>query len=154
MLEASGQFLLEPWFSETEPSLSSRVPTYIADTGLLCALLNIRSEEKPFASRRRWAPSGRRLKFAQLRDRERRAAAQAAFFSGVTEPAKWTSSWMPVDRPELLESKWTELPDAGDTVNLELVRNTVGKAKVDWRVPSLANTEQFSILELFLARCL
>jgi len=33
-------------------------------------------------------------------------------------------------RLELLEAKWTELPDAGDTVNLDFVRNVVGKSRV------------------------
>jgi hypothetical protein len=33
-------------------------------------------------------------------------------------------------RLELFEAKWTELPDAGDAVNLEFVRNAVGKSKV------------------------
>jgi hypothetical protein len=31
---------------------------------------------------------------------------------------------------ELFEAKWTELPDAGDTVNLDSVRNVVGKLRV------------------------
>ncbi len=33
-------------------------------------------------------------------------------------------------RLELFEAKWTELPDAGDTVNLVFVRNVVGKSRV------------------------
>jgi uncharacterized protein len=33
-------------------------------------------------------------------------------------------------RLELLDAKWTELPDAGDTVNLGFVRNVVGKSRV------------------------
>ena len=31
---------------------------------------------------------------------------------------------------ELFEAKWTELPDASDTVNLDFVRNVVGKSRV------------------------
>jgi hypothetical protein len=31
---------------------------------------------------------------------------------------------------ELFEVKWTELPDVGDTVNLDFVRNVVGKSRV------------------------
>ena len=31
---------------------------------------------------------------------------------------------------KLFEAKWTELPDARDTVNLEFVRNAVGKSYV------------------------
>ena len=33
-------------------------------------------------------------------------------------------------RLELFEAKWTELPDTGDTVNLDFVRNVVGKSRV------------------------
>jgi hypothetical protein len=33
-------------------------------------------------------------------------------------------------RLELFEAKWTELPDAGDTVNLDFVRNVVSKSQV------------------------
>jgi len=33
-------------------------------------------------------------------------------------------------RLELFEAKWTELPDAGDTVNLAFVRKVVGKSRV------------------------
>ena len=33
-------------------------------------------------------------------------------------------------RLELFDAKWTELPDAGDTVNLGFVRNAVGKSRV------------------------
>jgi uncharacterized protein len=29
-------------------------------------------------------------------------------------------------RLELFEAKWTELPDTGDTVNLDFVRNVIG----------------------------
>ena len=32
-------------------------------------------------------------------------------------------------RLELFEAKWTELPDTGDIVNLEFVRNAVGRPK-------------------------
>ena len=34
-------------------------------------------------------------------------------------------------RLELLEAKWTELPDVGDTVNLDFVCNVVGQSRVD-----------------------
>jgi uncharacterized protein len=33
-------------------------------------------------------------------------------------------------RLELFEAKWTELPDAGNTVNLDFVRHVVGKSRV------------------------
>jgi hypothetical protein len=33
-------------------------------------------------------------------------------------------------RLELFEAKWTEIPDLGDTVNLEFVQNVIGKSRV------------------------
>jgi hypothetical protein len=33
-------------------------------------------------------------------------------------------------RLELFEAKWTELPDLGDTVNLDFVRNVLGLSRV------------------------
>jgi hypothetical protein len=33
-------------------------------------------------------------------------------------------------RLELFEAKWTELADVGDAVNLDFVRNVVGKSRV------------------------
>jgi hypothetical protein len=44
MLEASGQaVLLEPWFSNRTKPIVKSPKLYLADTGLLCALLNIRT---------------------------------------------------------------------------------------------------------------
>jgi hypothetical protein len=50
-------------------------------------------------------------------------------------------------RLELFEAKWTELPDLGDTVNLEFVRNVIGKSRVAKQSCSLykaAQSAQFS----------
>src|SRR5437773_6895654 len=45
-LDASGQVvLLEPWFSNRTKSIVKSPKLYLADTGLLCALLNIGSED-------------------------------------------------------------------------------------------------------------
>jgi len=33
-------------------------------------------------------------------------------------------------RLELFEAKWTEIPDHGDTVNLDFVRNVIGKSRL------------------------
>jgi hypothetical protein len=33
-------------------------------------------------------------------------------------------------RLELFEANWTELPDVGDTLNLDFVRKVVGKSRV------------------------
>ncbi|HET6179690.1 MAG TPA: ATP-binding protein [Candidatus Sulfotelmatobacter sp.] len=130
VLEASGQVaLLEPWFSNRTKSIVKSPKLYLSDTGLLCALLNIRSEgdlrQSPAAGAV-WET----FVFAQLRARERRAGrVQSLFF--------WRDRTREVDfvvdvagRLELFEAKWTEVPSAGDAVNLVFVRNVVGKARI------------------------
>lgn len=130
MLETSGQVvLLEPWFSNRTKSIVKSPKLYLCDTGLLCALLNIRSED---ALRQSPAAGAvwETFVFAQLRDRERRAGRSSSLFF-------WRDRTREVDfvvdaggRLELFEAKWTELPDIGDTVNLNFVRNVVGKSRV------------------------
>lgn len=130
VLEASGQIvLLEPWFSNRTKSIVKSPKLYIADTGLLCALLNIRSFEAL-----RQSPAvdtvWETFVFAQLRDRERRAGRTGSLFF-------WRDRTREVDfvvdvggRMELFEAKWAEVPDASDTVNLEFVREASGKSRV------------------------
>jgi uncharacterized protein len=130
VLEASGQVvLLEPWFSNRTKSIVKSPKLYLADTGLLCALLNIRSEEAL-----RDAPGAGAIwetfVFAQLRDRERNAGRTGSLFF-------WRDRTREVDfivdiggRLELFEAKWTEVPVDGDAVNLEYVRKIVGKARI------------------------
>jgi predicted AAA+ superfamily ATPase len=125
-LEASGQIvLLEPWFSNRTKSIVKSPKLYFADTGLLCALLNIHSEEAL-----RQSPAAGAIwetfVFAQLRERERLAGRTHSLFF-------WRDRTREVDfvadiggRLELLEAKWTELPDIGDTVNLDFVRKAIG----------------------------
>jgi predicted AAA+ superfamily ATPase len=127
-LEASGQaVLLEPWFSNRTKSIIKSPKLYLADSGLLCALLNIRSDE---ALRQSPAAGAvwETFVFAQLRARERRAGrANSLFF--------WRDRTREVDfvsdtagRLDLFEAKWTEAPDSGDTVNLVFLRNLIGKS--------------------------
>jgi predicted AAA+ superfamily ATPase len=128
MLETSGQIvLLEPWFSNRTRSIVKSPKLYLADTGLLCALLNIRSEE---ALRQSPAVGAvwETFVFAQLRHRERLAGRAGSLFF-------WRDRTREVDfvadiggRLELMEAKWTELPAASDAVNLAFVSNVVGKA--------------------------
>jgi predicted AAA+ superfamily ATPase len=128
-LEASGQIvLLEPWFSNRTKSIVKSPKLYLADTGLLCTLLNIRSEEE---LRRSPAVGAvwETFVFAQLRGRERRAGrAKSQFF--------WRDRTREVDfitdvagRLELFEAKWSEVPDAADTANLAFMRNAIGKTR-------------------------
>jgi predicted AAA+ superfamily ATPase len=130
MLEASGQVvLLEPWFSNRTKSIVKSPKLYLADTGLLCALLNIRSEDDL-----RQSPSAgavwETFVFAQLRARERSAGCTGSLFF-------WRDRTREVDfvvdaggRLKLFEAKWTELPDLGDTVNLDFVRDALGGSYV------------------------
>lgn len=130
MLEASGQIvLLEPWFSNRTKSIVKSPKLYFADTGLLCALLNIRSED----ALRQSPVIGaiwETFVFTQLRDRERRAGRVGSLFF-------WRDRTREVDfvveaggRVELYEAKWTEVPDTTDAVNLEFARNVFGKSRV------------------------
>jgi predicted AAA+ superfamily ATPase len=127
-LEASGQIvLLEPWFSNRTKSIIKSPKLYLADSGLLCALLNIRSE----AALRQSPAAGAAWEtflFAQLRARERRAGrANSLFF--------WRDRTREVDfvadaagRLELFEAKWGEAPDSRDAVNLSFLRNLIGRS--------------------------
>ena len=129
-LEASGQVvLLEPWFSNRTRSIVKSPKLYLADTGLLCALLNIRSEDAL-----RQSPAAGAIwetfVFAQLRARECRAGRAGSLFF-------WRDRTREVDfvvdaggQLELFEAKWTELAAAGDAVNLEFVRKVLETAKV------------------------
>lgn len=130
ILEASGQVvLLEPWFSNRTKTLVKSPKLYLADSGLLCALLNIRSEGALMQSPAAGAV-WETFVFAQLRDRERRAGRLGSLFF-------WRDRTSEVDfvvesggRLELLEAKWTEIPDLSTTTHLESVRDRVGKSKV------------------------
>lgn len=129
-LEASGQItLLEPWFSNRTKSIVKSPKLYLEDSGLLCALLNVRSPETL-----RQSPAAGAIwetfVYAQLRARERNAGRTGSLFF-------WRDRVREVDfvvdaggRLELFEAKWTEVPDAGDTVNLEFVRNVAGRNRI------------------------
>ncbi len=130
ILEASGQLiLLEPWFSNRTKSIVKSPKLYLADTGLLCALLNVRTE-----AALRESPSAGAIwetfVCAQLRHRERLAGRSGSLFF-------WRDRTREVDfvvdlggRLELYEAKWTELPSLHDAANLQFVRNVVGDSTV------------------------
>jgi uncharacterized protein len=129
-LQASGQVvLLEPWFSNRTKSIVKSPKLYLADSGLLCALLNIRSEEALFH-----APAvgavWETFVFSQLRQREWRAGRAGSLFF-------WRDRTREVDfvvevggRLELFEAKWTELPRPTDAVNLEFARSAAGRSRI------------------------
>jgi uncharacterized protein len=130
ILEASGQVtLLEPWFSNRTKSIVKSPKLYLNDTGLLCALLNIRDADALMT-----APSAgavwETFVLGQLRHRERVLGRERSLFF-------WRDRTREVDFVienagvlELFEAKWTELPDATDWVNLRFVREVVGRRKV------------------------
>jgi len=121
--------LLEPWFNNKTKSMVKSPKLYLSDTGLLCALLNIRSVEE---LRRSPAVGAvwETFVFAQLRARERDAGRAGGLFF-------WRDRTREVDfvvdaggNVELFEAKWTELPDNRDTANLEHVRSAIGGNQV------------------------
>jgi predicted AAA+ superfamily ATPase len=130
ILEASGQVaLLEPWFSNRTKSIVKSPKLYLADSGLLCALLNVRSAADLMRS-----PSAGAIwetfVFAQLRHRERMAGRAGSLFF-------WRDRTREVDflvdaggRVELFEAKWSELPEPGDAVNMRFVRGILGEERV------------------------
>jgi predicted AAA+ superfamily ATPase len=129
-LEASGQVvLLEPCFSNRTRSIVKSPKLYIADTGLLCALLNLRSQDSLFDSPSLGA-AWETFVFAQLRNREAAAGRNGGLFF-------WRDRSREVDfvadaggRLELYEAKWTELPDGRDTANLAFLRKLAGESNV------------------------
>lgn len=130
VLEASGQVvLLEPWHSSRTKSIAKSPKLYLADTGLLCALLNIRTEEELMRS-----PSvgavWETFVFSQLRHREQKTgrAGGLFFFRDRTREVDFM-----VDsggNVEIYEAKWTELPASSDSVNLVFLRDVLGKSRV------------------------
>jgi hypothetical protein len=129
VLEASGQVaLLSPWFSNQTKSIIKSPKLYLTDTGLLCALLNIRTVEE---LRRSPAVGAvwETFVFAQLRHRERTAGRDRSLFF-------WRDRTREVDflvdvggRVEAYEAKWSELPDAADCANLAYLRRSLGQVR-------------------------
>ena len=150
-LEASGQVvLLEPWFSNRTKSIVKSPKLYLADSGLLCALLNIRSPDDL-----RDSPAAGAIwetfVFAQLRARERRAGRTGSLFF-------WRDRTREVDfvvdaggRQELFEAKWTELPTERDAVNLNFVRTVLGKSRVAGGAVISRTPNPFPLTEAFRA---
>jgi predicted AAA+ superfamily ATPase len=151
ILEASGQVvMLEPWFSNRTKSIVKSPKLYLSDTGLLCALLNIRTDK---ALRQSPAAGAvwETFVFAQLRGRERRAGRVASLYF-------WRDRTREVDfvadvggRVELFECKWTEIPDFGDTVNMDFMRSAMGKTPVAAGAVVCRTAHEFPLLNGFRA---
>lgn len=130
VLEASGQIvLLEPWFSNRTKSIVKSPKLYLADTGVLCALLGIRTAEEL-----RQSPAVGAIwetyVFAELRHRERRAGRDRSLFFWRDRTREVDFLVETASGLELFEAKWTELPSAGDTANLEFVRRVSDPARI------------------------
>lgn len=122
VLEASNQvFLLEPWFSNRNKSLSKTPKLYLCDTGLLCHLLGIRRVEELDASPYAGAV-WETFVCAELRRQVNSGQRAGDLFF-------WRDRTKEVDflihrggHFELFEAKWTEAPSARDRKQLVRVR--------------------------------
>lgn len=131
IVEAAGQILLlEPWFNNQGKRQIKSPKLYLADTGLLCALLNLRSPdaisqcafvgaiwETYVATQlrhrvRRSAPTTRNLYFWRDGTRE---------VDFVTESDGELSLW---------EAKWKEHPTTEDAVNLHHALHALGPSRI------------------------
>jgi hypothetical protein len=151
VLEASGQVvLLEPFFSNRTRSIVKSPKLYLADSGLLCALLNIRSVDALLSSPAAGAV-WETFVFAQLRARERRAGRTGSLFF-------WRDRTREVDflveaagRVELFEAKWTEIPSRSDLANLDFVRGVLGAERVSGGGVICRTPNGFPLTEAFRA---
>ncbi len=118
VLEASGIVrLLEPWFSNKSKSIVKTPKLYFADTGLLCALLNIRTTDELTRSPLVGA-IWETFCFSEMRKRLNVTA-------GGEEIWYWRDRTKEVDfvihrggRFVLAEAKWTETPQPRDAIGM------------------------------------
>lgn len=130
VLEASGQIvLLEPWLSNRTKSIIKTPKLYLADTGLLCSLLGIRTPEQLLQSPAVGA-IWETYVFAELRHREREAGRDRSLFFWRDRTREVDFVVETAQGLELLEAKWTELPSTGDASNLEYVRRATGDQRI------------------------
>ena len=131
VLEASGQcILLEPWFSNKTKSLVKSPKIYIADTGLLCFMLNIETEEQ-LAKSPMIGEIWETYVFSELRKLKSRK-------SGMWKWNYWRDRSKEVDfvedrggRYRLFECKWSQLPTQKDTGSLQYVSQQLDPACID-----------------------
>jgi len=122
VLQASNQVQpLEPWFSSRTKSLVKTAKLYVSDTGVLCALLNIKTQDDLLASPYRgaiWAT----FVYAELRKRQ-------IAEEGHTSLYFWRDKSNEIDFvPDkggvvsLYEAKWSEYPDISETKSMSVFR--------------------------------
>ncbi|MCB0319986.1 MAG: ATP-binding protein [Bdellovibrionales bacterium] len=129
VLQASNQILLlEPWLANKTKSLVKAPKLYLADTGLLCFLANIRSPSELLASPL-LGSIWETFVYAELRKH----------FHSSREIWYWRDQYgLEVDflmqkggRFHLMECKWSEHPQAKDTRAIEKVCDSLGRSVVD-----------------------
>jgi predicted AAA+ superfamily ATPase len=131
VLEASGQcVLLEPWFTNQTKSLVKSPKIYIADTGLLCFLLNIENEDQ-LARSPLIGEIWETFVFSELRKIKARA-------TGMWKWNYWRDRSKEVDFIEdrgglyrLFECKWNHLPSTKDAQSILYVRKELDETRVD-----------------------
>jgi uncharacterized protein len=130
VLEASGQAaVLDPWFSNRTKSLVKTPKLYLADGGLLCGLLGVRTSEEFLAS-----PLAGAIWETVVGSELRRVLLNAG---RTGELHFWREREREVDfvihrggRFVLAEAKCTESPDARDATNLRVVAAQSPKGSV------------------------
>jgi uncharacterized protein len=132
VLNASNQvFLLEPWFNNQTKTLVKSPKLYMADSGLLCHLLGIKTEETLVESPLRGA-IWESFIFSELRKKQ-------IFSQGHWQLFFWRDQHgLEADflyhhggRFTLLEAKFSEYPKREDAQKLKKVAAILGEDKVD-----------------------
>lgn len=131
VLNASNQILLlEPWFNNKTKSLVKSPKLYLADTGLLCFLLDIATPEDLIKSPLAGAV-WETFVFSEIRK-------QQMFNKGKWNLWYWRDNrGLEVDflshqggRYELMECKFSEVPDDRDAQNLHKVATCLGQKNI------------------------
>ena len=131
ILVASNQIvLLEPWFANKSRSIVKSPKLYLADTGLLCFLLNIGSHNDLLQSPY-FGSIWETFVFSALRK-------QQIASTGAWNLYFWRDRVREVDfvlhrggRFTLYEAKASEVPEAKDSANLRYLRDILGAGEIE-----------------------
>jgi predicted AAA+ superfamily ATPase len=126
VLQASGVIvLLEPWFANQLKSLVKSPKLYVADTGLLCTLLGIGSEEDLLSSPLLGA-IWESFVFSELRRLQlgRTGAWQMYFLADRSNEVDFVT--VRGGRIDMVEAKWAEHPGPGDASGMEAMARKLG----------------------------
>lgn len=131
VLQASNQIhLLEPWFSNKTKALVKSPKVYIADSGLLCHLLGIRSTEDLLGSSLRGA-IWETFVFSELR--KQRPEGVDYWYWREQKGTEVDFLLHAGGRFDLLECKWSTHPDRNDTRHLATVSRFIGHENIRTR---------------------